>query len=89
VRLVPLAVWARFDRTDPSAQETERDELRELMKGLSVPPHVASVSYARGCRIRRVRVPASEKATRGRGPSGPVILSRRALDEARTGGGST
>jgi hypothetical protein len=89
VRLVPLAVWARFDRTDASAQETERDELRELMKGLSVPPHVASVSYARGCRIRRVRVPASEKATRGRGPSGPVILSRRALDEARTGGGST
>jgi hypothetical protein len=89
VRLVPLALWARFDRTDASAQETERDELRELMKGLSVPPHVASVSYARGCRIRRVRVPASAQAAKGKGPSGPVILSRRALDEARTGGGTT
>jgi hypothetical protein len=91
IRLVPLAVWARFDKADASPAGTERDELRELMRGLSVPPHVAAVSYARGCRIRRVRVPASSQAMKGlkgQGATGPVILSRRALEEARSGGNS-
>jgi hypothetical protein len=92
VRLVPLAVWARLDKPVSSAPDTERDELRELLKGLSIPQHVASVSYARGCRIRRVRVPANPQAMKGlkgRGATGPVILSRRALDEARAGDGTT
>jgi hypothetical protein len=88
-RLMPLDGWARTeswrrgdDERDAPEQERERDELRELMASLSLTPQVAGVSYARGCRIRRVRVtggkpplPRSEQT---------VILSRRALDEART-----
>nr|MDQ3349458.1 hypothetical protein [Acidobacteriota bacterium] len=59
------------------------DELREVMAGLSLPPQVAGVSYGHGCRIRRVRVPAS---TAPRTPGAPpLILSRRALDQMRAG----
>jgi hypothetical protein len=53
------------------------------MEGLSLPPQVAAVSYARGCRIRRVRVPAST-APRPQGAP-PIILSKRALDQVRQG----
>jgi hypothetical protein len=61
-----------------------RDELRELMKGLSVPQHVAGVTYAGGCRIRRVRIAASAEG-KEKGSKSAVILSRRALAEARAG----
>jgi hypothetical protein len=43
---------------------------------------VSCVTYARGCRIRRVRVPGNKTAA-ARGAQQTVILSRRALDEAR------
>jgi hypothetical protein len=82
---MPLSTWARTEswRTPRAADDSEpreRDELRDLIAGLALPPQVAGVEYARGCRIRRVRVPG------GKGPRGgqqTVILSRRALDEAR------
>jgi hypothetical protein len=90
VRLTPLAMWARSEApiaspppaSDASADRTTADEVRDLMAGLSIPPHVAAVSYARGCRIRRVRVPAASR-TEGGKVAGPVILSKRALSERR------
>ncbi len=84
VRLVPLAVWARVETARaPEPPASARDELRELMKGLSIPFHVAGITYARGCRIRRVRVPATSASAHA-GTKQPVILSRRALEEIRT-----
>jgi hypothetical protein len=53
------------------------------MATLAVPAHVAGVSYGRGCRIRRVRVPGGKERRAG-DTSGPVILSKRALDEQRS-----
>lgn len=91
LRLAPLAMWARSEAAAPASKKnappeeprTVSDELRNLMSTLAVPPHVAGVSYARGCRIRRVRVPGGKDKRRGATP-GPVILSKRALEEART-----
>lgn len=93
LRLMPLAFWARQE-VSPSAlrrpasglpstssAETPADDLRELMAALSLPPQVAGVSYARGCRIRRVRV-ATSTAPRVPGAP-PLILSRRALEQSR------
>jgi hypothetical protein len=89
-RHMPIAAWARVeasqteDRADQSP-EREVDDVRDLMAGFRLPPQVASVTFARGCRIRRVRVPG-DRAQRGGANSThqTVILSRRALDEART-----
>lgn len=81
--LGPLATWVRFEtKSKKDAERTTSDELRELMAHLAIPPHVAGVSYARGCRIRRVRVPGGRERRKGAVP-GPVILSRRQLDRAR------
>ena len=98
LRLMPLAFWARRESTAaerrlpvagltaaPPAAETPADELRDLMAGLSLSPQVAGVSYGRGCRIRRVRVPASAAIPRMQG-AGPVIVSKRALEQVRAGG---
>ena len=63
-----------------TAQEQERDELRELMAALTLSPQVAGVTYPRGCRIRRVRVTGAKPDPRA---DQTVILSRRALEEAR------
>jgi CheY-like chemotaxis protein len=90
LRLTPLAMWARADVNAPAGRQLTRqpepltvaDELRHLMAGLAVPAHVAGVGYARGCRIRRVRVPGGKDRRGGETP-GPVILSRRVLDEQR------
>jgi hypothetical protein len=90
-RLAPLAMWARSEapaqasKNIPDVEEPRSvsDELRNLISALAVPPHVAGVSYARGCRIRRVRVPGGKDRRRGDTP-GPVILSKRALEEAST-----
>jgi len=49
-----------------------------------VPAHVAGVTYASGCRIRRVRVPAARPVPRGRNAK-TLIVSKRALDEVRAG----
>lgn len=56
--LGPLARWARSEppRVAKSATVTAED-VRSLISSLAVPAAVASVTYARGVRIRRVRVP--------------------------------
>ena len=48
----------------------------------ALPPQIAGVSYARGCRIRRVRVPSGPDGKKARGNQ-TVILSRRALKQAK------
>jgi hypothetical protein len=58
------------------------DDLRMLLGGLAVPAAVAGVRYARGARIRRVRVPAARSNESG-DSVGPVILSRKTLAERR------
>ena len=83
LRAMPLSQWAKPKETRPPAPETAaEDDLHDLMEGLALPAHVAGVTYARGCRIRRVRVPAARPAPRGRNAKA-VIVSKRALEEAR------
>ena len=84
-RHMPLDTWTRTENWRNSdevatAQEQERDELRELMAALTLSPQVAGVTYPRGCRIRRVRVTGAKPDPRA---DQTVILSRRALEEAR------
>ena len=81
-RLGPLAGWARAEpRQKPRPEVVTADDVRALISSLAVPPAVASVTYARGCRIRRVRVAAAEHDVSE--PFGTVILSKRILDEQR------
>lgn len=81
--LGPLAAWVRFDRVAAApAVRTTSDELRALMERLSLPLPVASVTYARGCRIRRVRVQGG-KSRKTSERTGPVILSKKLLDDQR------
>ncbi|MGH9309803.1 MAG: hypothetical protein ACRD1U_10540, partial [Vicinamibacterales bacterium] len=85
-RHMPLTGWARTEKwqheeASEAQGERELDEVRELMSGLRLPAHVAGVAYARGCRIRRVRVPGGN-APAARGEQ-TVILSRRVLEEVR------
>jgi CheY-like chemotaxis protein len=92
LRLMPLAIWARAEldkqprrgaaMTD-APERSVNDELRDLMSRLAVPPNVAGVTYPRGCRIRRVRVPGGRERRQGETP-GPVILSKRALENQRS-----
>ena len=86
--LGPLATWARLERKSEDAR-TPGSDMREIIDRLAVPPHIAGVSYARGVRIRRVRVAGGGGRRRPGDPSGPVILSRRALAATRTGGPAT
>ena len=81
-RLGPLAGWARTEPSRKAKPEVvTSDDVRALISALAVPPAVASVTYARGCRIRRVRVPpAPEHDSES---FGTVILSRRILTEQR------
>ncbi|HET7699168.1 MAG TPA: hypothetical protein VFK57_25840 [Vicinamibacterales bacterium] len=59
-RLGPLARWARSDAPRPvKGAAVTSDDVRSLISSLAVPSTVASVAYARGVRIRRVRVPVS------------------------------
>jgi hypothetical protein len=92
-RHMPITDWARAemsqteDRSGQPAEQREVDDVRDLMAGFRLPPQVASVTFARGCRIRRVRVPGDKATTQrgaAKGAHPTVILSRRALDEART-----
>ena len=90
LRLIPIAVWARTENGHtngeaPAAQEAPaaHDDLHHLIEGLRMPPTVASVSYPRGCRIRRVRVRAPKTTAASGGKRRPVILSRRALRGSR------
>lgn len=80
-RLGPLARWARKETKGTKSTPVTADDVRALIGSLCVPPAVASVTYAKGCRIRRVRVPP---AGSDRSDSmGAVILSRRLLAEHR------
>lgn len=82
-RLGPLARWARVESPGKSkAAPVTADDVRALMASLSVPTGVAWVSYPRGVRIRRVRVPPAA-GTEPTDSVGAVILSRRALAEQR------
>jgi len=82
-RLGSVARWARQEaRGKSKPAPVTADDIRALIGSLSVPPAVASVTYARGCRIRRVRVPAATNSKRS-DSVGAVILSRRALAEQR------
>ena len=82
-RLGPLARWARAET--PRAAKTApvtSDDVRALIASLAVPAAVASVTYPRGCRIRRVRVPMPPDHDGGQ-RVGPVIQSRQKLAEQR------
>jgi hypothetical protein len=81
--LGPLASWARLENKGEEERRPGSD-MREIIERLAVPPHIAGVAYARGVRIRRVRVAASRDRRRPDGQTGPVILSRRALAESRS-----
>ena len=81
VRLGTLASWARSENRGGDAEE-HGDDLRGVLAGLAVPSSVVSVGYGRGCRIRRVRVPAGREAKEAEAV-GAVILSRRLLAELR------
>jgi CheY-like chemotaxis protein len=80
-RLGALASWARSERAGRDTGE-KTDDLYGLLMGLAVPPAVVAVGYGRGCRIRRVRVPAAPESPLAES-NGPVILSKRALAEQR------
>lgn len=80
-RLGALASWARAERAGHDAAE-KADDMYGVLLGLAVPPAVVAVGYGRGCRIRRVRVLAAHDPVSAE-PVGPVILSRRVLDEQR------
>jgi hypothetical protein len=59
-RLGPLARWARTDAPrGAKGPAVTSEDVRSLISSLAVPAAVASVSYPRGVRIRRVRVPLS------------------------------
>ncbi|HEX9367830.1 MAG TPA: hypothetical protein VF921_14460 [Vicinamibacterales bacterium] len=76
-----LATWARSEKRGRDAAQSA-DDVRGVLAGLAVPLSVVSVGYGRGCRIRRVRVPAAREAKEAEAV-GAVILSRRALAEQR------
>jgi CheY-like chemotaxis protein len=80
-KLGPLASWARSENRGRDAAQGS-DDLRSLLTGLAVPPAVVSVGYGRGCRIRRVRVPAAREPQEAE-TVGAVILSKRLLAEQR------
>jgi hypothetical protein len=80
-RLGALASWARSENQARDAAYGD-DDLRGLLTGLAVPATVVAVGYGRGCRIRRVRVPAAREPKEAEAV-GAVIISKRALAEQR------
>jgi hypothetical protein len=72
-------------RGNGDSPESQPDDLRELIENLTLPPQVAGVSYARGCRIRRVRVPGTAAGKRAHAGDQPLILSKRVLKDVRSG----
>jgi hypothetical protein len=84
-RLGALASWARSENQTRGAGYGD-DDLRGLLTGLAVPSAVVAVGYGRGCRIRRVRVPAAREPKEAEAV-GAVIISKRALAEQRASQG--
>lgn len=81
-RFGALASWARSENGGRRDAAHDSDDLRGLLTGLAVPSGVVAVGYGRGCRIRRVRVPAAREPQEAEAV-GAVILSRRVLAEQR------
>ena len=81
LRLMPMS-WARPAKK-ANGEEVVPDDLQRLIAGLRMPSTVASVTYPRGCRIRRVRVRAPQPAATNGDKRRPVIVSRRALRGSR------
>lgn len=82
-KLMPITSWARPERPRPVETTDEQEEALALLARLKLPVPVSGFVYATGCRIRRVRVPSIADQHAG-SVSGPVIVSRRALEELRT-----
>lgn len=80
-RLGALASWVRSESRGRDAA-AGGDDLRGLLTGLAVPTAVVAVGYGRGCRIRRVRVPAAREPDET-DSVGAVIVSKRLLAEQR------
>ena len=80
-RLGAVSSWARAEPAGRDATKKE-DGLCGLLTGLAVPASVVAVGYGRGCRIRRVRVPAAREPQQSEVP-GAVIVSKRLLAEQR------
>jgi hypothetical protein len=80
-RLGALATWVRAENRGRGAAQ-EGDDVRGLLNSLAVPAAVVAVGYGRGCRIRRVRVPAAREPHESEAV-GAVILSKRVLAEQR------
>ena len=76
--LAPRASWLRRESGASDAADRIED-VRALLSTLAVPSSIASVSYPRGCRIRRVRVPAVADPESGE-TAGPVLASHSAGD---------
>jgi len=81
----PLAIWARREEsafftaaTGTAAANGHSNgkgaaaalELGSILDELNLPAPVAAVSYARGCRIRKVKVPATAPAKKRAGTAG-------------------
>lgn len=77
----PLGPWVRGDG-DGTPQAEGSEDVRRLLSTLAVPSAIVSVSYPRGCRIRRVRVPAIPDAESAE-TDGVVIASRGTSGEHR------
>ncbi|HXE81411.1 MAG TPA: hypothetical protein VNK41_11705, partial [Vicinamibacterales bacterium] len=92
----PLAIWARREAAPngtaaapaangngaASPNGSVSTELHAILRTLKLPPHVAEVSYAGGCRIRRIRVRARKRGKQD-GAAPLIVLSRRRLAELR------
>jgi hypothetical protein len=81
-RLMPITDWARKETNGGAHAATEGDDASAILEKLRLPLPVAGFAYPAGCRIRRVRVTARSEST-PRTELGPVIVSRRTLEELR------
>jgi hypothetical protein len=79
--LAPQGAWLRRE-ADASETAEDTQDVRALLSTLAVPIGIASVSYPRGCRIRRVRVPAIPEADSTEAAAA-VIASGRGATEHR------
>jgi hypothetical protein len=58
-------------------------DLHAILKGLNIPPALAEIGYAAGCKIKRVRVRRRPGPRPVEKNAPVVILSRRALERLR------